>query len=117
MTLKERYNKADTKELVVILENKKCYTTDCVNVVVNEFETRNINDGSAGLFAEEILRLKFKESLEKFDPYSSKIKLFESSFLSPEKVLEIQKQEFDKWLDKREVFGFDVWKYAIGAVG
>ena len=117
MTLEERYNKAETKELVEIIENKECYTIDCVNVVISEFETRSINDGSTEIFAEEILRLKFKESLEKFNPYSSKIKVFESSFLSPKKVLEIQKQEFDKWLDKREGFGFDVWKYAIGAVG
>ena len=117
MTLEERYNKAETKELVEIIENKECYTIDCVNVVISEFENRNINDGSIELFAEEIIHRKFKEFLEKFDPYSSKINVLESSFLSSEKVIEIQKQEFDKWLDKREGFGFDVWKYAIGAVG
>jgi len=41
----------------------------------------------------------------------------ESSFLRSEKVIEIQKQESDKCLYKREGFGFDVWNYAIGTVG
>ena len=114
MTLKERYSGSELSELIQIIENKSDYTEECVSVVKNEFESRKIIDGSSEKIAEELIRGKFKTFLEKFDPFSSKITIYESTFLSKEQIKEIQKDEFDKWMDKREGFEFDVWNYAIG---
>ena len=115
MTLKERYSGSELSELIRIIENKADYTEECVTVVKNEFESRKIIDGSSEKIAEELIRSKFKVFLEKFDPFSSKITIYESAFLNKEQIKEIQKDEFDKWMDKREGFEFDVWNYAIGA--
>ena len=117
MTLEERYRKSEIKELIKILDTKECYTNECVAVVQKEYESRAIIEGSVEIIAESIIRDKFREFLEKFDPYSSTIKVFESTFLTKEQIIKIQKDEFDKWLDKREGFEFDVWNYAIGAIG
>ncbi len=116
MTLEERYSAVDIKDLMEIIENKDNYTAECVNVVINEFKSRSIIKESIEKIAEDIIRVKFSDFLGKFDPYNSKIKIFESNFLSKEQVMDIQKQEFDKWMEKREALEFDVWKYAIGAV-
>ncbi len=116
MTLQERYSSADIKILIDILENKDNYTTECINVVVEELKTRPLDKESIENIAEDIIRLKFSEFMNKFDPYNAKIEILESNFLDKEQVQNIQKQEFDKWMEKRESFGFDVWKYAIGAI-
>ena len=116
MTLQERYSSADIKNLIEIIENKDNYTTECINVVVEELKTRPLYKDSIEKIAEDIIRTKFSEFMNKFDPYNSKIEILKSNFLNKEQVQEIQKQEFDNWMEKREALGFDVWKYAIGAI-
>lgn len=116
MTLQERYSSADIKNLIEIIENKDNYTLECVNVVVEELKIRSLDKEEVQQIAQEIIIAKFTELMNKFDPYNSKIEILESNFLNKVEVQEIQKQEFDKWMEKRESFGFDVWKYAIGAI-
>ena len=114
MTLEERYNKAKLQELVSIIENKDDYTKDCIDVVSIELKNRNTNKDVVEIIAEEILRANFKLFLITFVPYNTRIKEYNSEFVSKERIVEIQKEEFDKWQERKELFEFDVWNYAIG---
>lgn len=116
MTLKERYLKEDNVNLIKIIEDPKSYTDECINVVKDLLENRDLDDHYLRATTESLLREKIKNILDKFDPYNDKLTIPESHFLDDEIVMEILKDEFDKWMKTKEALKFDVWKYAIGGV-
>jgi len=116
MTLQDIYQSKPLTELIKVLESPNDYTEECVEVVIDEIKSRNIDIDEAKQIAEENLRNNFSERLNSFDPFNDKIKPFNSHFLNQEEVLKIMKEVFDKWLSKRDSYGFDVWLYAVGGI-
>ena len=116
MTLKERYNEEDNVTLISILENSDNYTSECISVVQEILNNRDFDPHFQKNVAESLMRDKIKKMLDTFDPINEKIKLPESNFLNDEEIIEILKEEFEKFIETKEALKFDVWKYAIGGI-
>jgi len=116
MTLKERYSIEDNIVLVEIIENPQNYTLECVTVAIEELNSRDLDKHYLKETAESLLRRKIKNILDKFDPYTDKLKLPESKYIDDEREMQILKEEFDLWVETKEALKFDVWKYAIGGI-
>lgn len=116
MTLKERYHKETTNTLVQIIESQQDYTNECVVVVLDEIARRPVSDDEVKELATAIVKDKVMSILKNFDPYNDKLVPPRSTYLTTEEVLLLLKEEFSKWMERKETFDFDVWKYAIGGI-
>lgn len=116
MTLYERYIRKDTFELLEILEHYKDYTQECIDVIWEIYEFREL---TKELVIDDILLINrriIRKKLEKFNPLHEKLELHESNFLEPKEMKELYQTELKKFIDKQDHFGFDVWSYAIGGL-
>lgn len=116
MTLYERYIRKETFELLEILENAQDYTQECVDVVWEIFEFREL---TKALVLDDILLInkrKISKRLESFNPTQEKLEMHKSNFLEHEEMKVLYQIELKKFIDKQDHFGFDVWSYAVGGL-
>lgn len=116
MSFEQKIATKSNSELVEILENRDNYVPQFVDFAEFELTNRKINPEQIEEIAIELVTSKVKDALGKYSPLNGKLDIPKSFFLSKEKVLEITKIEFEFWMERKEDFGFDVWKYAIGAL-
>jgi len=116
MNLKDVYSKVDLRKLVAVLESQQDYTSECIRVVKKEFESRKTIPDSITKIATEEYIVKLVRALSDFDPLKDKFIVPESYFLDRNTSLELAKIEFNKWIKKKQDYGFDVLKYSIGGL-
>lgn len=116
MSFEEKIAAKSDKELIEILENRENYVPKFVEFAEFESTNRSISVEDIKEIATDLVLQKVKEVLRSYSPLQGKLNIPKSYFLSKEEVLEITKIEFEIWLERKEDFGFDVWKYAIGAI-
>ncbi len=114
MTLEERYRSAETRDLIVILEAPEDYTVDCVRVVKEELERRNLPDEEIIEVAKELVQAKVDLIFKKFTPYD-KITLPSSTFVPKEDIKEMLREAYNAYMGKRGDMEFDVWLYSFPA--
>ncbi|CAG5085407.1 hypothetical protein [Parvicella tangerina] len=103
-------------ELAEILENRENYVPQFVEFAEFELSNRSISVEEFKEIAKQLVIQKVKEALKSYSPLKGKFNIPSSHFLTEEEVLAITKVEFEAWLERKEDFGFDVWKYAVGAI-
>lgn len=116
MTLYERYIGKETFELLEILENFNNYTAECVAVIWEIFEFRELKKAAV---IDDILLINrriIRKKLESFNPLNEKLEIHESSFLDKKELKALYKTELNRFIKKQNHFGFDVWSYAIGGL-
>jgi hypothetical protein len=116
MSLEDRYENSDLGTLIMIMEKPGDYTPECVMIVAEELKKRAHSIEEVKAIAKAYHHEEFKIIMNQFDPYTDKLEIPRSRFLTLEELTEVLKDVFDQWLEKRESYDFDVWKYAIGGI-
>jgi len=116
MTLRERYEHKSADALIHVLENPENYTAECLAVVREIFENRNIDPQESHRIAYEAAILIAKNKITTLDPLNDELALHTSQFLSQEEVRTIYQNLLEEYMKQKEAFRFDVWMYSLGAI-
>jgi hypothetical protein len=116
MSFQDKIAGKTDSELIEIIENRENYVPKFVDFAEFELTNRSISKEEIEDMAAELVRNKVYDALKNYSPLKGKFDVPKSHFLSKEIVLSITKVEFEDWLKRKEDFGFDVWKYAIGGI-
>lgn len=114
MNLKKYYQDKPTKELMSILENYSDYTEECVLVVKEIFELRNIDIKEINQLALEINKEKIQKVFQKMDLSQKEIIPHKSPFISESKMRKLYKTALNIFRNNKP--DIDVWSYSIGGI-
>ncbi len=115
MSFEEKIASKTDLELIEILENRENYVPQFVEFAEFELTNRSISDDQVQIVASGLVREKVQTKLKSYTPLSGKFDPPSSSLLSKEMVLEITREEFIEWIERKEDLKIDVWKYVIAA--
>lgn len=102
-------------ELIEILENRENYVPKFIQYAEFELDNRIISQEKLAELAQNLVLDKVREKLKSYTPLKGKFEPPSSYFLSKEEVLEITRNEFIEWLERKEDLKIDVWNYVIAA--
>lgn len=116
MSFEKKIASKSDSELIEIIENRDNYVFQFVEFAEFELTNRNLSIEEVKEIATKIVVRKIEDRLQTYSPLSGKFNIPISFFLSEQEVLELTKPAFEAWIARKEDFGFDVWKYAIGGI-
>lgn len=116
MSLRKRFAKKESTELVEILENAESYTPEAMEVAEEELFSRELGEAVIHQMAVDYNTERIKDMLDKFDPLNDKLEVPKSFFLEHEAMREMLKTEFKAFIDQKQGFRFDVMQYAMGGI-
>ncbi|MEM8522996.1 MAG: hypothetical protein AAGG68_00060 [Bacteroidota bacterium] len=116
ISLKERHQDKETHELVHMIEHPEDYTEECIEVIHEIFNSREVDSDKLHDIAVKVNTARARKYLLELDPLQKEIKVHKSHFLKKEKVKKIYKQQLQQTMEEKKDFRFDVWSYAIGAI-
>lgn len=115
MTFEKKIASKSNKELIEILENRDKYVPKFIQYAEFEITNRSISIDELKEMANHLVLQKIREKLKSYTPLKGRFEPPKSHFLSQEEVLNITRDEFIAWIERKEDLKIDVWKYVIAA--
>ncbi|MCB9189210.1 MAG: hypothetical protein H6599_07985 [Flavobacteriales bacterium] len=115
MTFEKKIAAKSDLELIEILENRENYVPKFIEYAEFEIQNRDISQEHLTDEAKRLVIAKVQEKLKSYTPLKGRFEPPSSYFLSKEDVLEITRNQFIEWIERKEDLKIDVWKYVIAA--
>lgn len=116
MNLYERYIQKETRELVHVLESPQNYQEEVIKITSEILTERNEPYEKLMVIAENFQRKQIISMLNALDPLNDELKIPVSHFMSKAEIKDMLVEEFEKFMENKDSFRFDVWKYSIGGI-
>lgn len=97
MTLEEIYKDKTLTELIIVLENQAEYSSECIQIVQGEFDSREKSKEEVEKIAREVYSEKIKKLFGKAGLMESKVELLLSHLLSESESIRIYNEELENW--------------------
>lgn len=114
--LYERYLHKTSEELVEVIEAKENFQPEIPKIALEILKERNLPHEQILKLSTDFQRARIVKMLNELDPLNDELTIPTSFFLGKEDIKELLRNEFEKFIQNKEGFRFDVWQYSIGGL-
>ncbi|WP_235291785.1 hypothetical protein [Portibacter lacus] len=114
-TLHEIHQHKENFELIEMIESPEHYTPECIEVIHEILNSRDINNKEKAKIIKQINEDKARKKLLNQNLSEEEIILHKSQFLDKKQIKNIYIKQLKLIMKEQKGFRFDVWSYVIGA--